>query len=970
MLERLLILILFIGSSCSVGAQRLVFENIGTKNGLPASEVYKLFQDKKGYVWVFTEYGIVKYNGSNFVPVCTNLPLEECAAYGLAESPSGNLYFINSEAHAYRIHKDRAYKIKGIERAANEMTKASVFPFDLFFDDKGTLCFSSRVQTYRFPYASYTSDKLPKEKWKSYNNMKLYVERKPNPNLNYKNGGVQVEFIAGKLIQTDSRAKFSWINPILYETSCPSHVSVQYSGDHIYIASVHSVIHGTGQRSYNVLAVKEEILTMNKAPNGHIWLGTVNGLYEYDRNMKLIERHLNNTIVSNILFDNQGGLWISTIGRGIYHCRDIERRSYNNLFGSGINVSTLKVLNGQLFIGTSNGRLFTNRHHSFYEIDCGTERVLINDVEFCNGKFVIAKNSGLFFCKQNLTDYRSVSETNKLTVFALQKVSATKLLVITGRCIGTFDCAKRILHLDLVLGRCREVLERNKGEYFMLTNKGVCRYRNGKYDFPHELRQLKDINLSRLRLDQQQNLWFCAREKGLYQLDKNNQIRHFDRLPSLVTKDILFLSDGTVVLATNKGAFYTSIEAMNVKSSWKRLLDEEMSCLQEFDGSVLLGTKNGLVSIRKDHIRTARKRQFYLESVRVGKRRMNIEAGLNLNHDQNDLFFNYDILDFERSERILTYELRGPTVQNGRVLGTEVHLQSLLPGDYTLEVVPKAYDSENSDQRLVTHFRIHPAFWQTGFFLISVIILSVGLIFLISVLLIKRNHKKKLAKEEIEKLLTEYRITALKAQVNPHFMSNSLVAIQHLILESETDKANLYIAKFSLLLRSLLDYSSKSSATLRDELNMIELYVELEQLRFSHQFTFNLYVDPELEVGEICIPALITQPFVENAIWHGLLPLKNQREPQLTLKVLKGSDGISISIIDNGVGRSRNTNPKERESKGTKLIIQRLESLNQLYQTNGGKIEFTDVKDELGNPVGTTVVIALPDRMLRELKGG
>ena len=198
-------------------------------------------------------------------------------------------------------------------------------------------------------------------------------------------------------------------------------------------------------------------------------------------------------------------------------------------------------------------------------------------------------------------------------------------------------------------------------------------------------------------------------------------------------------------------------------------------------------------------------------------------------------------------------------------------------------------------------------------------------------------------------------------------MSNSLVAIQHLILERETDKANLYIAKFSLLLRSLLDYSSKSSAALKDELNMIELYVELEQLRFSHQFTFDLELDPKLNVEEIHIPALITQPFVENAIWHGLLPLKGKRKPKLTLKVTQETDGITISIIDNGVGRSQKTKSGERESRGTKLIVQRIESLNQLYQISGGKIEFFDLVNKEGNPMGTRVVITLPNLMLREL---
>ncbi len=145
---------------------------------------------------------------------------------------------------------------------------------------------------------------------------------------------------------------------------------------------------------------------------------------------------------------------------------------------------------------------------------------------------------------------------------------------------------------------------------------------------------------------------------------------------------------------------------------------------------------------------------------------------------------------------------------------------------------------------------------------------------------------------------------------------------------------------------------------------MICLYVELEQLRFSHSFVFELDINPEIDINETYIPALITQPFVENAIWHGLLPMDQAQTSRLTLKISAENNSLIISVIDNGVGRNyRKEDQKGRESKGTDLIISRIETLNQLYQTTGGRVEIVDLFDG-DKPIGTQVNIVLPQTML------
>jgi LytS/YehU family sensor histidine kinase len=151
---------------------------------------------------------------------------------------------------------------------------------------------------------------------------------------------------------------------------------------------------------------------------------------------------------------------------------------------------------------------------------------------------------------------------------------------------------------------------------------------------------------------------------------------------------------------------------------------------------------------------------------------------------------------------------------------------------------------------------------------------------------------------------------------------------------------------------------------------MIDLYVELEQLRFSDKFLFVKEIDPAINLNELYIPALITQPLIENAIWHGLLPLPVYKKPQLTLSIVLKADQLQISIEDNGVGLL--TEPKQeavtgRKSKGTSLIRNRLDSLNQLHETSGAHIEFIELTDETNTKIGTRVQVTFTIEILNKL---
>lgn len=241
----------------------------------------------------------------------------------------------------------------------------------------------------------------------------------------------------------------------------------------------------------------------------------------------------------------------------------------------------------------------------------------------------------------------------------------------------------------------------------------------------------------------------------------------------------------------------------------------------------------------------------------------------------------------------------------------------------------------------------------------GMIIILLGCIIIVIVI----RNRKKLAQQkeyyELKNKINELEIKVIKGQINPHFISNCLAAIQNLVYQNNLEVACLYIAKFNHLMRNVLNASEKTFISLKEEIEIIKLNIELEQLRFNSEFNFTLSIPVELEVDDVFVPSLITQPIIENAIWHGLLPLKNMRIPCLSFNVYISNQFIVIEIFDNGVGRGNNSYNKIVQSKGSKLVTDKLQCVNKISNSNNNTMTIIDLIDINNNPVGTKVVLQL-----------
>ena len=217
------------------------------------------------------------------------------------------------------------------------------------------------------------------------------------------------------------------------------------------------------------------------------------------------------------------------------------------------------------------------------------------------------------------------------------------------------------------------------------------------------------------------------------------------------------------------------------------------------------------------------------------------------------------------------------------------------------------------------------------------------------------------AKSELQQQAIELEMQVLRAQMNPHFIFNSLSSINHFVLKNETEIASDYLTKFSRLIRMVLNYSQRKLIALEDELKMLQLYLDLEKLRFKDSFEYKITCYNDLDAGAIFIPPLIFQPFAENAIWHGLMHKENHGQLDITISNEKNI--LNCIITDNGIGRKKAGEQKtnsgiEQKSMGLQITKQRLALLSQDLQ-NDNFYQINDLVDEKGNALGTKVTLRI-----------
>lgn len=336
---------------------------------------------------------------------------------------------------------------------------------------------------------------------------------------------------------------------------------------------------------------------------------------------------------------------------------------------------------------------------------------------------------------------------------------------------------------------------------------------------------------------------------------------------------------------------------------------------------------------------------------------------LALNHRQNFINIEFKSLQYHHEAIRYFYQLDGVDEDWVQANGLLVaRYTNLPPGSYVFRVRSMNTAGTFSSGVTIMYFDIMPAFWQTTWFRLLGLLLIIAVIytyFRIRIYLIKREARRRTA---IEQQIAQLEMKALRAQMNPHFIFNALNSIQTFMMKSETEQALSYLGRFARLIRNVLDSSQLNSITIAKEIRMLENYMELEKLRFADQFDCDIRIDEALDPDFTDIPTMILQPFVENAIWHGLLHKKERGIVRIIFT--KHIDRVLCTIEDNGIGRKRSAalrqqGGEEHHSRGIQITRDRLALYNKRFNLDV-TFDFEDLYDEMNQPSGTRVKVWFP----------
>ncbi len=389
------------------------------------------------------------------------------------------------------------------------------------------------------------------------------------------------------------------------------------------------------------------------------------------------------------------------------------------------------------------------------------------------------------------------------------------------------------------------------------------------------------------------------------------------------------------------------------------------------DGRMCTVNDNGLIVFHPDSLWSATSRPdvpVVLKDLRiegmqdVDLKNVNFRERISLSPNQNTLDIQFQGLAFP-NDRLVTYSYKVDGLHDHWIyLGknNSVTLSRIPPGKYIFHVKTGAPEALSPVKSLAFHIGT-PLYMRPWFLLVGLALL-VFCLYQFYRTRIRKIKKQAEEKTRINQQMAELELKALRSQMNPHFMFNSLNSIKNYILKNETTKASEYLSNFSHLIRMILQNSREKTVSLKDELDTLLLYIDLEKLRFRDGFEFTCQIDDSIDISQIQIPPMIIQPFIENAIWHGLLHKESDRH--LALRIHRKNGNVICEVEDDGIGRQSAAEIKSKsatqyKSMGMGITQDRITLLNSM-SAMGIEMEIIDKMDNHQQSTGTLVKIKIP----------
>lgn len=1022
------ILILLSGfhTLCAQPSSGYIFENYHTGNGLSDNRVTCLFKDRTGFMWIGTQNGLNRFDGRTFLIYNTGIPeryLSNPAINDIEQDSSGRLW-VATQLGLNII--DTKKNVTEVLSAGD--TKNSGLPSDLVWDifidkdnrvwlapDGRDLCYYDigRQQYVYFPWKEFVLRQFPHHGRTYISIRKIFFKSADEFWLGTTIGLVIFNKKTGQFTRCQSLQKDHFI---ALQPSADGQ-EVYYIQNPLDTLQVYSLSQNKlRQIPWHSLPVNRPI---DFTAENTCWLPAGNaliGIQKYTGYMTRImhetdhPRSLQNGIITVVYKDNDGLVWVGgNEGFGkfsmedtgfrfirIWEQQEVPSNSENDFYPTDQEIHTV----------------FYSEADNNYYISSPAKNCLV----------ILNKTTGW---KQILTEANGIA-LKKCSV--IYEDAQEHLWILANNTAFIYDRAAKGFSKKYIpvskKGFLTDMATDDKGNYwFSSFGDGLYHYNmetdrvektDSSYSYFFDLATC-------LYFDRQREvLWAGNFSHGIYRLHvRTKKADHLygepgkkGWLPTTLITDIAGDTEGNIWIATYGGGIATcppdavqgqfsvigpgqglaetniySLTADKKGAVWATTYNGLVSIRDHGkeitpyyrnnhplyhhfygpltitgDNELLTGANNGFISMTPYKLHRAM-HPFPVVITEVGTRnsRYHADTTLLLPHTDNQVHISFAALSyFSPSQTSFEYRLQGIETAWNTTQDVHAVYNALPPGKYTFQVRAKDHNGQPSANTAQFSFTIQKPWWMQWLFIAGCAAAAIALV----TYLLHRRIRSIKTKALIQQQMAEWKSHALRAQMNPHFIFNSLNSIQELIITENYAASYQYLAKFSKLLRTILHVSEKNLIPLSDELAICRLYLELEALRFKNAFRYSIETDPAIDTGNTLFPTLLIQPFIENAIWHGLLPKKGSR--QLDIFFSREGAILLCKIADNGIGRN-NAQKQEYgkgrnspfEPKGISLVQQRAEMLREIM---GGEILFTiaDRTDAAGRVCGTCVTLRIP----------
>ncbi|AEA44366.1 ligand-binding sensor domain-containing protein [Fluviicola taffensis] len=1006
--KSVLLLFMYLIFANQLFGQLASFRNFSVEDGLGQSQVYSVIQDHKGYLWFGTRGGgLSRFDGQNFESFTDRQGLVNNYIYSLKEDSNHTLWIgTNDGLSSYNGQKIRTYKHP---KYANHF---AVFGLTLDSKDKlwlatnhgvFTLKGDSLISMNRFlEIGDGTVNAIFSDSkgvlWMGTGTGLLSFQQNGGKQFTVNHGFKnRVMRNAITCLSEDQQGKI-WIGTY-------GDGAYVYNRKDFYRVDLHHELY------------KQTVFNIFCDENNVCWIASLNaGLVQYDQKSKeftsYTERNgLGNNHVRSVIKDTWGDLWIGTSGGGVSQFAGKLFSHYSISAGLGGNFiySIYRDSSEKLWFGTSQNGV------SVYENGVFSQLNVQNGFDAIKVKAIIEDNNGLMYFGTegqgigmlSAGGFSWIDETRKYYVRQMSKdkdgviwvaTSGSGLIRISeqGKHIENVSFDEGLLHMRLT-----SVFVDSRGlVWYGAESAGLACY-DPKTRTTKILTKDSGLSADAIRSiveDSKGRIWVGTAGAGINCVEYGTKLKVTKKISIesglhssnvyLMVFDvnnhlILGSESGLDILDLNETNQIKSIKHYGKSDGFLGVETCQNSVWKDKDGKIWFGTINGASCYNLSNLKVNKTApilsildiQLFYESLSKTKYNdvllpWNSYKTLHLPHDQNHLSFLFRGINLKNPEGVeYSWKMSGfenkwsPWTKEQRIV-----YSNMSSGKYTFLLRSRNEDGFINPIPESFSFTIATPFWKTAWFIFIECILGGALIwFIIWVQTARIRRKAKLAQKDAEfaRNLLELEQKALRLQMNPHFIFNALNSIQGLIGTENETKARYYLAKFSRLMRQILDNSRNTTISLEEEISTLENYLLIEQFCNGNRFEYEIIADLETELNFIQIPPMLIQPFVENAIKHGFkYDVTDSRTGKITCLFQEVNDGITCVIRDNGIGREaagknqEASNEPQHISRGFNVTKERLDLLST--NSNGHKVRIVDLYDDDGIVIGTEVQLFIP----------